>query len=203
MMEKIRDNSLVQMIERANSDEALQSFSRWQVIAALALVFVIGSVFGFVYEEIFYFFNDDFHLVHRGTQVGPRLPIYGFGALFMVVLLFGMRKRPLVVFLGGGAICGVLEYATGWFCLTFMQTRFWDYNTEILNWGNVGGFICFRSVFFFAVSGLLLMYVINPLVREFAAKAKPRTLYLAAFIPAGLYLIDVIISVVHPLMQAG
>ena len=38
----------------------------------------------------------------------------------------------------------------------------WDYNVEILNFGNIGGFVCFRSVAFFGISGLFFMYVVLP-----------------------------------------
>ena len=41
--------------------------------------------------------------------------------------------------------------------------RTWDYNKEILNFGNVGGYICLRSIIVFALAGWLLMYVIIPI----------------------------------------
>ena len=41
--------------------------------------------------------------------------------------------------------------------------RCWDYNTEILNFGNIGGFVCLRSVTFFGLSALLLIYGIVPI----------------------------------------
>ena len=41
-------------------------------------------------------------------------------------------------------------------------TRYWDYNKEILNFGNIEGFVCLRSVLFFGVSALILTYMIVP-----------------------------------------
>ena len=46
--------------------------------------------------------------------------------------------------------------------LKFVHMRCWDYNTEILNFGNIDGFVCLRSVSFFGLSALLLVYFIVP-----------------------------------------
>ena len=48
--------------------------------------------------------------------------------------------------------------------------RLWDYNTEILNFGNIGGFICLRSVLFFGLSSLILMYIILPICIKLSQK---------------------------------
>ena len=95
------------------------------------------------------------------------------------------------MFLLSGGICGVLELATGWALYYFGNGfRSWDYNTEIWNWGNIGGFICLRSVLFFAVSGLFLIYVVWPLLNLLAAKMKLRTFLLIVSIPCGIFLLD-------------
>jgi uncharacterized membrane protein len=57
---------------------------------------------------------------------------------------------------------GILEYLSGYVIYQFFGLRFWDYNVEILNFGNIGGFVCLRSVSFFGVSSLFLVYVIVP-----------------------------------------
>jgi uncharacterized membrane protein len=56
--------------------------------------------------------------------------------------------------------------------------RCWDYNQEILNFGNIGGFVCLRSVSFFGLSSLLLTYVIIPGCFSLAEKM-PKKLFLA------------------------
>ena len=116
----------------------------------LMLVFAFGGVFGFIYEAIFYRF-DLGEWVKRGTTFGPWIPIYGFGALIILGLTFKFRKNPLLVFLFATIASGVLELVTGWVILKFFGVRLWDYNTEILNWGNINGFVCLRSVLFFGI----------------------------------------------------
>ena len=135
----------------------------------LMLVFAFGGVFGFIYEEIFYRF-DLGEWVKRGTTFGPWIPIYGFGALIILGLTFKFRKNPLLVFLFATIASGVLELVTGWVILKFFGVRLWDYNTEILNWGNINGFVCLRSVLFFGISGLFLQFILMPLFGKLEKK---------------------------------
>jgi uncharacterized membrane protein len=70
--------------------------------------------------------------------------------------------------------------------------KLWDYNTEPLNFGNIDGYVCLRSVLFFGVSGLMLIYIIIPAIRHFSMKLKPRTFALIALIPFALFILGII-----------
>ena len=134
-------------------------------MSILVLVMVLSAIFGFIYEEIFYYF-DLGYLVKRGSTFGPWIPIYAFGGLFITLITYRFRKNPFVVFLLNCIITGVLEYATGFVFYEFFGLRLWDYNTEILNFGNINGYICLRSVLFFGISSLLLIYVVIPIIKK-------------------------------------
>ena len=56
--------------------------------------------------------------------------------------------------------------------------RCWDYNNEILNFGNIGGFVCLRSVLVFGLSSLLLMYVVIPFCLNLIAKKSNKKTFL-------------------------
>ena len=169
------------------------SFSRGKKFQILCLLLVMGGVFGFIYETIFYRI-DLGYFVKRGTTLGPWIPIYAYGAFFILLLAYRFRRYPLAVFLLGSLSSGALEYAVGWALWHFRQVRLWDYNTEIWNWGNIDGFICARSVLFFGVSGLLLVYVLVPIASHVAGKMKARAFALLALLPAGLFLADILVS---------
>ena len=161
----------------------------------LMLIFAFGGIFGFIYEEIFYRF-DLGEWVKRGTTFGPWIPIYGFGGLLILGFTFKVRKNPFLVFLLATIASGVLELVTGWVLLKFFGIRLWDYNEEILNWGNIGGFVCARSVLFFGVSGVFLQFVVVP-VFEWLEKKMPRKPWLAlCYVPAGLFGLDIVISLI-------
>ena len=133
-------------------------FSRDEYLFIL-LVFSFGGIFGFLYEELFYYI-DLGYLVKRGTTFGPWIPIYGVGAVLIVMSTYRLLRYPAAVFAVSALVCGLLELATGYVLLQYYNIRLWDYNTEIWNWGNVGGYICFRSIAFFGVSGLFFQYIV-------------------------------------------
>lgn len=165
-------------------------------IYILLLIFVVGGIFGFVYEEIFYYI-DLGYLVKRGSTFGPWIPIYGFGAVFIALTTEKLRSRPWLVLLVSGIVCGVLEYATGFVLDHAFHSRPWNYDVEIWNWGNLGGYVCARSVLFFAVSGLFLQYVIRPLLERYAGRVKPRTLAFTSLLPAALCVMDIAASLIY------
>ena len=164
------------------------------IIGIFLMLYVVGGISGWLYEMGFYRINFGY-FVRRGHGIGPWLPIYGFGTLFILICTFLVREKPLYVFLVSAAVTGILELVTGW-CLYhfFNGLRLWDYNTEIWNWGNIGGYVCFRSVAVFAFAGLLVVYVVFPLVCGLA-KNLPRLAFLVvSWIPGLLFLMDYILG---------
>ena len=133
------------------------------------LIMIFGAVFGFIYEEVFYYF-DLGYLVKRGSTYGPWIPIYAFGGLFITLLTYRYKKKPLIVFLLATTISGIVEYGTALFFDKLFNVRLWDYNVEILNYGNINGYICLRSILFFGISGVFLVYVVIPLLKKIIMK---------------------------------
>ena len=132
-------------------------------VAMLMGIIVCAGIFGWIYETLFYMYNYDGLFIWRGTGFGPWIDIYCLGGVLIYFACRRLTKRPWLVFLVSGVLCGALEYVTG-FILDRVNGGYWgwDYNTEKLNFGNLNGYICLRSVLVFAVSGCLLFYVIIP-----------------------------------------
>lgn len=136
----------------------------YQKIGILFLVFVIAGIFGWIYEYIFYFLNSGMKVFYwRGGNFLPWINIYATGALMIIFLTRKLKKHPFLIFLVAVIATGILEYFSGLVIYKFYDgLRLWDYNTEILSFGNIGGFVCLRSVLFFGFSALILMYLIVP-----------------------------------------
>ncbi|MBQ8988022.1 MAG: putative ABC transporter permease [Lachnospiraceae bacterium] len=134
-----------------------------QLINLLILIMVFSGVFGFIYEVLFYRI-DLGYFTKRGSSYGPWIPIYVFGGAAYTLLVYPFKAHPLLVFAMCVVVSGVMEYVTGWVLYEIFHTRLWDYNTEIWNWGNINGYVCLRSVMFFGVSGVLLVYVVIPIL---------------------------------------
>ncbi len=138
-------------------------------ISLILIIGLLSGVFGFIYEMLFYRI-DLGYFVKRGSTFGPIIPIYFFGGIFITLFTYNLRKNPLLVLLINSVVTGILEYATGFFFYEFLGTRLWDYNTEIWNWGNINGYICFRSIAFFGISSLALIYLVVPMVLKLRNK---------------------------------
>ena len=140
-------------------------FDKMQMIGIICLIIVISGIFGFLYEFIFYYFNGGMKEFYwRGGNFLPWINIYATGSIMIYIFTYRYRKNPFKVFLISFISTGILEYFSGLGMYTFGDgIRCWDYNQEILNFGNIDGFVCLRSVLFFGISSLLLIYVIVPL----------------------------------------
>ena len=160
-------------------------------IILFLLIMVVSAIFGFIYEEIFYYI-DLGYLVKRGSTFGPWIPIYAFGGLFITLLTNKYKDKPLVVFILSLVICGLLELVVGYLLLRIGNIRLWDYNTEILNFGNIGGFICLRSVTFFGISGVFLVKIIIPLLEKIINKYYSLIFRIICYIISFLFIIDVV-----------
>ena len=173
-------------------------FDKKTLIGIIALVIVISGIFGWVYEFIFYYFNSGMKTFYmRGGNFLPFINIYAYGALFIWFLTYKYRNKPLKVFIISTITCGVLELLSGWFLYDVLGfVRCWSYNEEILNFGNIGGFICLRSVLFFGLSGLLLIYIILPVCFYIARKMNKKLFLIITITICSIFLIDEIYNLI-------
>ena len=182
---------LIRKLRELNNKE--YELDKWTKIMIILLIFSFGGIFGFIYETFFYRI-DLGYFVKRGTTFGPWIPIYGFGGVFITILTYKFRKKPIVVFLLSCIISGILEFTVGYLLFNLKGIRLWDYNEEIWNFGNIGGYICFRSIMFFGLSGLFLIYFVIPIFKNWASRCKKSIFSLIALIPGILFAADIIIS---------
>ena len=140
-----------------------------KTIYILMLIMVISGICGFIYETIFYRI-DLGYFTKRGSTFGPWIPIYAWGGLFIVLITYRLKDKPLLVFIVNAILTGTLEYLTGFILDKYFDLRLWNYNNEILNFGNINGYICLRSVLLFGISSLLLIYVIVPYLIKLVKK---------------------------------
>lgn len=168
------------------------SFDRVTLLAIFALIIVIAGCFGFFYEYIFYFFNGGCREFYwRGGNFLPWINIYATGALMIFFLTYRKRKNPLFVFLASFISCGILEYISGFFMYKLGNgLRCWDYNSEILNFGNIDGFVCLRSVLFFGISSLILIYIIVPFCFSLAQKMNRKKFLILSYTLCAIFLFD-------------
>ena len=170
----------------------LIKLEKYQKLGVLCLVIVISGIFGWIYEYIFYYFNFGMkYFYYQGGNFLPWINIYAIGAIMIIILTHKFKKKPLLVFLISVISTGILEYFSGLIIYKLCNgLRLWDYNTEILNFGNIGGFVCLRSVLFFGISGLILMYLIVPFCIYLAKKMNKKAFLIISISLCSIILFD-------------
>ena len=162
-----------------------------EIITVICLLIVISGIIGWTYEFFFYYMNSGFKtFYYRGANFLPWINIYMYGSFLIIALTYKFKKKPLLVFLISLVATGVLEYFSGYILYGKLGwVKGWDYNQEILNFGNIDGYICLRSVLVFAFAGLLLVYFIVPSLIKLVKKY-PKQLLVISIVLASIFLLD-------------
>ena len=169
-----------------------EKMTRIQSAQATALIFVLAGITGWIYEELFYRINDGY-FSWRGHGMGPWIPIYATGMVLLLFLTAPVKNFIWKTFLVCAAVSGTFEFLVGWGIYhLFDGLRLWDYNVERWNWGNIGGYVCFRSVLVFAVAAPILIYTLVPLIGKLARKVSGWLFAVITLVPFFVFLADII-----------
>lgn len=101
--------------------------------------------------------------INRGFMRGPFLPIYGSGAIMMLVVSnpFQTLNVPwnyVWTYIGGCIGATILEYITGVLMESLFKVRYWDYSNQKFNFQ---GQICLTSTLAWGVLTLLMTYLLH------------------------------------------
>lgn len=122
--------------------------------------FFLCSIFGFLWEVALIFATER-QFANRGFLYGPWLPVYGVGAVLLLLSLSPVKKHPAAVFLLSALIGTGVELAVGWLLDTVWDLQYWDYSGYPLNYR---GYICLWSALGFGVAGVLWVCVLSGLI---------------------------------------
>ena len=161
-------------------------------ISMLLLIGVFSGIFGFIYEVIFYKI-DLGYFVNRGSTYGPWIPIYFYGGIIITLISYRLKDNKLLVFFINAILSIILEYSLGYFLLKVYKLRLWNYYVEKWNFLNINGFICLRSVLFFTISSLFLIYIVIPMFLKLFNKYNKKIIRIIVYILTSLFLIDSIL----------
>ena len=172
-------------------------FDKSVILGIYCLIIVISGIFGWIYEVIFYYFNSGMkNLYWRGSNFLPWINIYAIGSILIIVFTFKRRKNPLHVFEISIITTGILEYIGGWILENIMNVKCWDYTQEILNFGNINGYVCIRSVLIFGIFSLILIYLLLPICFYMAKRMKKEHFIILSYTLCAIFLIDEIYNLV-------
>ena len=136
------------------------------ILTDIAIFFLVYAVIGWITEVIYQAISKGI-VVNRGFLNGPICPIYGFGSLFVILLVKALGldhssfTSDLQVFLLGMLLSTMLELVGGYALLKIFHARWWDYTSKPFNYH---GYICLEFSIIWGFGILIVVRRIQPFV---------------------------------------
>ena len=162
---------------------------------SLVIYFTAYSFIGWLIETI-YCSIPARKFVYRGFLMGPVCPIYGFGALSVLLVLSPFSNRPLLVFFLGLVITSALEYFVSVLLEKLFKKSWWDYSARKFN---INGRICLLTSLAWGVLSVVLVYAIHPALRRLFEMIPPLYVNIAAIALPIVFAGDLVLSVLDTL----
>ncbi len=135
--------------------------------------FFIYSIIGYIIETCYGIISGNNY--QSGVLNGPWAMIYGFGGLLIILFSNYLFKHlhlkrwieTIIVFFIMIVILSVMELIGGYLIEFLLGITFWDYtNYEY----NLGKYICLETSLIWGILSLILIYIIEPFLRNFILK---------------------------------
>lgn len=161
--------------------------------------FTIYSFLGWVCETIYCAIIDKKY-VNRGFLKEPFCPIYGVGAVIVIIILTPVANNIMLLFLCGMIFTSILEYFTGFLLEAIFNLKWWDYSSYKFN---IKGRVCLLNSVLFGILSVVTVKFINPVIGKII-KSIPSNLSIFIFvILVIIFLIDTIITGYKMLQLCG
>lgn len=162
----------IQMIKGRNEKNMQFHFNSWLVY------FYFYCIFGWVFESTYVSVRTR-KLTNRGFMKGPWLPLYGSGAIIILVATLPFQQYPVAVYFAGAIAATVLEYFTGVVMVKLFKVRYWDYSNQKIQFQ---GHICLSSSIAWGFLSLLMVYVVHKPVAGFIGMWNEEFLSISTFL---------------------
>ncbi len=127
------------------------------------LYFFLFAFLGWCMETIYGFIVLG-HFTKRGFLYGPLCPIYGYGALILIVFLGKYRNQSFKLFVYSAVIFSVFEYLASYVLEVLFHSYWWDYTNDFFN---LNGRI---SIFYSLAWGIIAIIFVGHLYPFFKKK---------------------------------
>ena len=154
------------------------------------LFFFIYCFLGWVWESC-YVSAKNREWINRGFLHGPMLPIYGSGAIIVLLCTIGVRDQIVLTFLFGMIGATILEYVTGACMERLFRVRYWDYSHMPLN---LKGYICLPVSLGWGAFSVLLVRVIHVPIENLVLQIPERIAEVVSVVCSSAFAVDFTLS---------
>lgn len=133
----------------------------------LVLLFSFYSFIGWILETVFKSIREN-KLINSGFLSGPFCPIYGFGAI-LILLSIKILDRFFIIkslsslfsnLIAAIIITTLLEYYVGAILEKLFKCKWWDYSNELFN---IKGRVCLKYSLLWGILAYILIEGVHPL----------------------------------------
>lgn len=139
----------------------------------IALYFFVYAFIGWVCEEL-YALAVLHTFVKRGFLLGPICPIYGYGAIILILCFKNYKNKPVKLFFLSAIFFSLFEYITDFFLQALFGTKWWDYTGEFLN---LNGRISLSFSIVWGLGGLIFIKILHPFITKIIRKDFEKNTY--------------------------
>ena len=155
--------------------------------------FIIYSFLGWAMESAYVSIHAK-KWVNRGFINGPFCPIYGTGALLILLTLEPVADSLPLLFVGGFLIATIVEYLIGMILEKLFHATWWDYSQKPFH---IKGRVCLERSIEWGVLTAFVMRVVQPVIADFVAAIPRAWGEFAATLLLAYLAVDTTITVLH------
>ena len=155
------------------------------------LLFFFYCLCGWIWESCYVSVRQR-HWVNRGFLHGPLLPIYGSGAIIILLATIPVAEDLRLVWLFGMLAATLLEYVTGAAMERIFKVRYWDYSNQRFN---LNGHICLTSSIAWGFFSILMVRFLHPPVAHLLSRVPALLVDPLAHVLTAAFTVDAVRSV--------
>lgn len=154
--------------------------------------FIIYSFLGWAMESTIRTVSEK-KIINTGFLKGPLCPIYGIGAIIMLVFLDRFQSKPILLFFISIGILTLWEYVVGVILEKLFNTKYWDYSNRKFN---IKGRICLGNSLYWGILGVVFVKYIHPFIQKIIVKIDVNIVRYTISIITLVFIIDMIVSII-------
>ena len=151
---------------------------------------IFYSIAGWILESIYKSILEK-KIINSGFMFGPYCPIYGFGAIIMMLALQNLKSDITLLFIASFVLLTIWEYIAGVILEKVCHTRYWDYSNNRIN---INGRVCLLNSVYWGILGVVFTLVIHPLVNKLTYIIPMNIIFYLDLVIGSIMIIDAIVS---------
>lgn len=164
------------------------------------IYFILFAFIGWLLETCFSFYALG-HFTKRGFLYGPLCPIYGWGALILIMFFGRYRKNNLKLFIYAAIVFTAFEYLVSYGMEALFSLKWWDYTEEFMN---LNGRVSIFYTFAWGIIAILFINFIYPFFKKklnvLLSKIPYKVQVTAVYILFAVFITDTVLSCIKNLI---